>query len=70
MSAHSSQIAEVAACHDWPNRYYHVDQILNKPGPRTDPSFAAGQEVNQSIPVYFIFIYWFIKGEGLPTKQM
>ena len=53
MSAHSSQIAEVAACHDWPNRYYHVDQILNKPGPRTDPSFLAGQGVNESIAVYF-----------------
>lgn len=30
---------------DWEGRYYHVDQILDKPGPRTDPSFAAGDEV-------------------------
>lgn len=30
---------------DWPGRYYHVDQVLDRPGPRTDPSFAAGDEV-------------------------
>lgn len=30
---------------DWSDRYYHVDQILDKPGPRTDPSFLAGEEV-------------------------
>lgn len=30
---------------DWPDRYYHVDQVLEKPGPRTDEEFAAGDEV-------------------------
>ncbi|TDL24837.1 hypothetical protein BD410DRAFT_744501 [Rickenella mellea] len=30
---------------DWPNRYFHVDQILDKPGPRTDPAFSAGPVV-------------------------
>ena len=30
---------------DWESRYYHVDQILDRPGPRTDPSFLAGEEV-------------------------
>ncbi|EPS98523.1 hypothetical protein FOMPIDRAFT_1148591 [Fomitopsis schrenkii] len=32
---------------DWSDRYYHVDQILDKPGPRTDPSFLAGEEVKK-----------------------
>jgi len=31
---------------DWPRRYYHVDQVLEKPGPRTDPdSFSPGETV-------------------------
>jgi hypothetical protein len=30
---------------DWPDRYFHVDQILDRPGPRTDPSFLAGDGV-------------------------
>ncbi|KAF8529570.1 NEDD8 activating enzyme [Hysterangium stoloniferum] len=33
------------AAEDWPGRYHHVDQILDKPGPRTDPQFAAGDIV-------------------------
>jgi hypothetical protein len=33
------------AASDFPGRYHHIDQILDKPGPRTDPSFAAGEEV-------------------------
>ncbi|KAG8812025.1 NEDD8-activating protein uba3, partial [Serendipita sp. 401] len=28
---------------DWPGRYYHVDQILDRPGPRTDPDFVGGE---------------------------
>ncbi|KIY43566.1 hypothetical protein FISHEDRAFT_62631 [Fistulina hepatica ATCC 64428] len=35
----------VDAAADWEDRYYHVDQILNKPGPRTDESFLAGDRV-------------------------
>ena len=34
-----------ASSSDWEGRYHHVDQILDKPGPRTDPSFSAGDEV-------------------------
>ncbi|KAF5380859.1 hypothetical protein D9615_004041 [Tricholomella constricta] len=30
---------------DWQGRYYHIDQVLNKPGPRTDPAFLAGDGV-------------------------
>src|SRR5882757_2335400 len=30
---------------DWPGRYYHIDQVLNTPGPRTDPAFLAGDGV-------------------------
>lgn len=34
---------------DWPDRYFHVDQILDRPGPRTDPSFQAGDGVRNAI---------------------
>jgi len=37
--------AETATSTDWPGRYYHIDQVLNTGGPRTDPAFAAGDEV-------------------------
>ncbi|KAG6837285.1 hypothetical protein H0H93_011887 [Arthromyces matolae] len=30
---------------DWTGRYFHIDQILDTPGPRTDPSFLAGDGV-------------------------
>lgn len=36
-----------ASSGDWHDRYYHVDQVLDKPGPRTDPSFLAGDEVRR-----------------------
>lgn len=32
---------------DWPNRYFHVDQILDTAGPRTDESFSAGEGVKK-----------------------
>lgn len=32
---------------DWPDRYFHIDQILDNPGPRTDPSFTPGQTVKK-----------------------
>jgi len=32
---------------DWQDRYWHIDQVLEKPGPRTDPSFLAGREVQE-----------------------
>ncbi|KAE9409583.1 hypothetical protein BT96DRAFT_848230 [Gymnopus androsaceus JB14] len=31
--------------HDWEGRYYHIDQILDTPGPRTDEAFLAGDGV-------------------------
>ncbi|KAI0034014.1 hypothetical protein K488DRAFT_77496 [Vararia minispora EC-137] len=30
---------------DWDHRYYHVDQVLDRPGPRTDPDFIPGDAV-------------------------
>ncbi|PPQ77517.1 hypothetical protein CVT25_011313 [Psilocybe cyanescens] len=32
---------------DWPGRYHHIDQVLDNPGPRTDPAFLAGDGVKQ-----------------------
>lgn len=46
MAAAASQSQNGSASEDWPGRYYHIDQILNTPGPRTDPSFSAGDGVN------------------------
>ena len=37
--------AESTSFGDWPGRYYHIDQVLNTPGPRTDPAFLAGDGV-------------------------
>jgi hypothetical protein len=48
---------------DWQDRYYHVDQILDKPGPRTDPSFLAGDEVR--IPIQFQHLAWNLTGPGV-----
>jgi hypothetical protein len=39
---------------DWPNRYYHVDQILDRPGPRTDESFLAGAQVQDGLFLFYI----------------
>ncbi|KAK7020518.1 NEDD8-activating enzyme E1 catalytic subunit [Favolaschia claudopus] len=33
------------AAADWQDRYYDIDQILDTPGPRTDPAFLAGDGV-------------------------
>jgi ubiquitin-activating enzyme E1 C len=38
-------MAALASTQDWPGRYHHIDQILDAPGPRTDPQFSAGNEV-------------------------
>lgn len=43
--AATSQSQNGSASEDWPGRYYHIDQVLNTPGPRTDPSFLAGDGV-------------------------
>lgn len=36
---------------DWQGRYFHIDQVLDKPGPRTDPSFLAGDGVRMDTSV-------------------
>lgn len=36
----------VSASNDWQGRYNHIDQILERPGPRTDESFGAGDTVS------------------------
>jgi hypothetical protein len=47
MATAAVQINGSAMCSDdWPGRYFHVDQILDRPGPRTDPSFLAGDGVS------------------------
>ncbi|KAF9053830.1 hypothetical protein BDZ89DRAFT_1056385 [Hymenopellis radicata] len=33
------------AISDWPGRYDHLDQVLDAPGPRTDPAFTPGDAV-------------------------
>ncbi|KAF8314006.1 hypothetical protein DL93DRAFT_2125730 [Clavulina sp. PMI_390] len=33
--------------HAWEGRHFHVDQILNRPGPRTDEGFPTGDESEQ-----------------------
>ena len=45
MSAAVVQTNGSATYNDWPGRYFHVDQVLDRPGPRTDPSFLAGDGV-------------------------
>jgi hypothetical protein len=48
---------------DWEDRYYHVDQVLDSPGPRTDPdSFMAGDGVSDlsvQLPIilYVAFLF-------------
>ena len=44
---------------DWDNRYYHVDQVLDRPGPRTDPdSFMAGDGVSDLVSTFFLIILY------------
>jgi len=46
MATASAPITNGFHCPDWEDRYYHVDQVLDRPGPRTDPdSFMAGDGV-------------------------
>jgi NEDD8-activating enzyme E1 len=46
MAADTVQTNGSAIYNDWPGRYFHVDQVLDRPGPRTDPSFLAGDGVS------------------------
>ncbi len=44
--------------HDWDDRYHHVDQVLDRPGPRTDPdSFMAGDIVSDLVYIMFSVSY-------------
>jgi len=45
MTANSLHVNGSPTSSDWQDRYLHIDQILDQPGPRTDPSFLAGDEV-------------------------
>ena len=45
MAAVATLIGDPVA-QDWPGRYDHIDQVLNRPGPRTDESFLAGEGVS------------------------
>ena len=40
-----SQPNKPATSTDWEGRYHHIDQVLDAPGPRTDPAFLAGDGV-------------------------
>ena len=42
-----SQATGISPTSDWPGRYRYVDQILDKPGPRTDPAFTPGEKVRE-----------------------
>ncbi|KAL4067887.1 hypothetical protein J3A83DRAFT_4254898 [Scleroderma citrinum] len=47
MASASVHVDGLVNSSDWQDRYFHVDQILDRPGPRTDPSFLAGDEVKE-----------------------
>lgn len=55
--------ASVQTPHDWPGRYSHIDQILDRPGPRTIPeAFTGGDEVclhASSLPLLTKYAYCF-----------
>jgi hypothetical protein len=55
---------------DWQDRYYHVDQILDRPGPRTDPSFLAGDEVGVSTEKVQSSFVRCLTGERLFAEQV
>ena len=50
---------------DWDDRYYHVDQVLDRPGPRTDPdSFMAGDGVGDFASILLSVSYTRFSPEG------
>ena len=58
---------------DWDDRYYHVDQVLDHPGPRTDPdSFMAGDGVRDLLSILLSVSYTcpLLAGENLFTEPM
>jgi hypothetical protein len=58
---------------DWDDRYYHVDQVLDRPGPRTETeSFMAGVGVSDPVSILLSVSYTrlFPVGEKLSTESM
>ena len=50
---------------DWNDRYHHVDQVLDRPGPRTDTdSFMAGDGVSDLVSILFSVSYMRFSPEG------
>lgn len=45
-----AHLANGFAAPDWPGRYFHIDQVLDKPGPRTAPEFVPGLEACPAFP--------------------
>lgn len=47
---HPAAMTEVAtSTNHWTDRHYHVDQVLDRHGPRTDESFPTGEDVSPSL---------------------
>ena len=54
MATTDAPIANGVHYPDWDDRYYHVDQVLDRAGPRTDPdSFMAGDGVSDLESILF-----------------
>jgi hypothetical protein len=48
----------MATLTDWDDRFYHIDQVLDRPGPRTDlDSFMAGDGVRDPISSFLLLSY-------------
>jgi hypothetical protein len=60
-------LANGSATADWPGRYFHIDQILDRPGPRTDPGFAAGAEARFDFSLSGLFRR--SKGQRLVSRE-
>jgi hypothetical protein len=63
----------MATLTDWDDRYYHVDQVLDRPGPRTDlDSFMAGDGVGHPISSFLLLSYMcpVIAGQELLTEPV
>ena len=54
---------------DWPGRYYHINQVLNAGGPRTDPRFPAGDLVRDFCSGISIIILTVCLGKELFAKH-
>ena len=57
MAVVNPQTNGIATSSDWPGRYFHIDQVLDKPGPRTDPAFLAGNGVRVDLYLFNLWTY-------------